>query len=225
MLALPLVGFALLNFLTMMELLGRTEKTISPKLLKGVHRISGLCFIAVFIVLSYYCIRIMAASGQELSPRGSLHGILSIAALLLLVLKLSFVRVYRKYYSGVAVLGIAVVILTLGTTAVSAGYYFAVRAFRMPPAADTSGSARSAASGALIFRERCADCHYHDKIETKMGPGFKGLFKREKLPLSGKPVTDSNVAAQLKTPVGSMPAFPGLTDDQVEALLAYLKSL
>ena len=47
-------------------------------------------------------------------------------------------------------------------------------------------SAADAKKGESVF-ENCAVCHNADSTEVKIGPGLKGLFKREKL-VTGKPV-------------------------------------
>ena len=80
-------------------------------------------------------------------------------------------------------------------------------------------------AGADLFAESCVMCHYTDSTETKVGPGLKGLFQREALPASEKPVTAEAIADQLKTPYENMPAFPDLTEEEVAALVAYLKTL
>lgn len=79
--------------------------------------------------------------------------------------------------------------------------------------------------GAIVFNEKCFACHFPDKTESKFGPGLKGLFKLEKLPVSGRAVTEANVRMQLKTPFKNMPAIPDLPEEKLEALLAYLKTL
>ncbi len=82
-----------------------------------------------------------------------------------------------------------------------------------------------ARKGAKLFAESCALCHYIDKTETKIGPGLKGLFKREKLPLSGRAVSEDNIRKVLKTPIEIMPPFENLEEGQVEAIIAFLKIL
>jgi len=82
-----------------------------------------------------------------------------------------------------------------------------------------------AEKGASIFETNCAKCHYTDKTENKVGPGLKGLFSRNQLPLSGRAVSDANIRNQLKAPVEEMPPFPHLTEDEIQALIAYLKTL
>jgi uncharacterized membrane protein len=79
--------------------------------------------------------------------------------------------------------------------------------------------------GAAVFNQSCSACHHADKTDYKMGPGMQGLFQLEKLPVSGRPVTEANIRLQLKTPFKSMPAFPELPEEKVDALIAYLRTL
>jgi uncharacterized membrane protein len=83
--------------------------------------------------------------------------------------------------------------------------------------------ARSA--GEMLFNQKCAFCHFTDSTATKVGPGLKGLFKKEKMTFSDWPMTPENVRRQLQTPFRQMPPFDSLTEEQVQALLDYLQSL
>ncbi len=51
-----------------------------------------------------------------------------------------------------------------------------------------------AAKGKEVF-EQCAVCHSPDSDEKKVGPGLKGLFKKDKL-ANGKKPTDATVTSQ-----------------------------
>jgi len=82
-----------------------------------------------------------------------------------------------------------------------------------------------AVEGARIFNERCSFCHYADKTETKIGPGLQGLFNLKSMPSSGVPVSNANIRKQLKTPFKNMPPFSDLPEEDIEALIAYLKTL
>jgi cytochrome c2 len=82
-----------------------------------------------------------------------------------------------------------------------------------------------ALEGARIFNERCSACHYADKAETKIGPGLQGLFNLKSMPSSGVPVSNANIRKQLKTPFKNMPPFSDLPEEDIEALIAYLKTL
>ena len=83
----------------------------------------------------------------------------------------------------------------------------------------------AAAEGALVFKQNCSACHHADSAATKVGPGLKGVFTQDKFPISARPVSDDNFRQILKTPYSKMPAFGHLSDEQVEALLDYLKTL
>jgi mono/diheme cytochrome c family protein len=79
--------------------------------------------------------------------------------------------------------------------------------------------------GAAVFAGNCADCHYTDSRETKIGPGLAGLFQRDGLPVSGRAPTAEHVRNQIRNPYENMPAFPGLSGDEVDGVIAYLKTL
>ena len=92
-----------------------------------------------------------------------------------------------------------------------------------PPAAEVAEG--PAAEGAMVFQQNCSACHLTDSTATKIGPGLKGVFKADKFPVSGLAVSDDNFRNQLQKPLGKMPPFGHLPPEQVEALIAYLKTL
>jgi len=81
-----------------------------------------------------------------------------------------------------------------------------------------------APSGETLFKNNCAVCHFTDSKAKKVGPGLKGLFNSERLP-SGKPASEAQVVRQIKQGGGGMPPFGHLKEDEIEALVEYLKSL
>ena len=91
-----------------------------------------------------------------------------------------------------------------------------------PAAVETKGLA---ATGEQLFKQNCAACHLTDSTATKVGPGLKGIFTQTQFPVSGRPVSDDNFRQILKTPVSKMPPFGHLSEEQVNALLDYLKTL
>jgi cytochrome c2 len=82
-----------------------------------------------------------------------------------------------------------------------------------------------AAEGAMVFKQNCSACHLTDSTAAKIGPGLKGVFKGDKFLVSGWPVSEDNFRKQLQKPFDKMPPFGHLPPDQVEALLAYLKTI
>jgi cytochrome c2 len=81
--------------------------------------------------------------------------------------------------------------------------------------------------GAALFREKgCTQCHFTQSRKTKIGPGLKGLFDRERLPVSDRPATEAHVRSQLKDPFEDMPSFADrLTEEQRDRIIDYLKTL
>ena len=82
-----------------------------------------------------------------------------------------------------------------------------------------------AREGASLFQQRCAACHFTDKTDNKIGPGLKGLFKKLKMTSSGLSVSEIRIREQLKKPFRNMPPFADLSQDKVNALIEYLKTL
>ena len=68
-------------------------------------------------------------------------------------------------------------------------------------------------------------CHNADSEEKKMGPGLKGLFKRDNL-ANKKKVSDANVMEMInKGSVGNARLCRHPSDQEKVDVLAYLKTL
>jgi uncharacterized membrane protein len=110
-------------------------------------------------------------------------------------------------------------------TVIALGFFGGELVYGVRAEATASVNTPIVSQGAELFGSRCSLCHFTDKSETKIGPGFKGLFQRDQLPVSQKPVTEDAITSQLKSPVGKMPPFPDLSPEQIQALIAYMKTL
>jgi mono/diheme cytochrome c family protein len=77
--------------------------------------------------------------------------------------------------------------------------------------------------GKKLYSVRCAHCHAdNDLALKKIPPDLHGVFARTTLP-SGTPASDGEVRRVVLSGKGMMPSFAGrFTDEQMEALLAYL---
>jgi mono/diheme cytochrome c family protein len=85
--------------------------------------------------------------------------------------------------------------------------------------------AADAAKGKEGFENNCGVCHDAATTERKMGPGLKGLFKRDKL-ANGKAVNEANVTGMINEGGNGMPPFADvLTKTEKDDIVAYLKSL
>jgi cytochrome c len=92
------------------------------------------------------------------------------------------------------------------------------------------GQAKKAAAGDAtkgkdVFESNCSVCHNADSVEKKMGPGLKGLFKKEKLN-NGKKPTEPNIRAIINAGGNGMPSYDDmLTPEEKSDVVAYLKTL
>jgi cytochrome c len=85
-------------------------------------------------------------------------------------------------------------------------------------------AAGTAAKGKDVF-DQCSVCHNADSADKKIGPGLKGLFKKDKL-VNGKAPTEANVKAKIDEGGNGMPAYKDiLSDQEKDDLIAYLKTL
>lgn len=243
-LALPLVIMALIAMYTMFEVFGRKEKRYSIAGLKTVHRWNGYLFLLLFLVIAYLCIDLLARSRMPLDVRAMFHVVFALAVFLLLLIKISFVRIYRLFYSQATGLGMAIAVLAMIITAITSGYYLLLTlsgtpsesamdsetageppaAERIPDTGPETGQP-SAERGRLIYRKHCISCHDPESREPVAGRGQKDILRRELLPVSGRPATPENIERQLREPIGTMPAFDWMDRRQIEDLIAYLKTL
>ena len=71
------------------------------------------------------------------------------------------------------------------------------------------------ASGAEMYAELCANCH-GDNLEGGVGPALGPGSAAEAQP-------DGYYVVSITRGKGRMPSFPGLSDDQVARLIAYIR--
>jgi mono/diheme cytochrome c family protein len=92
-------------------------------------------------------------------------------------------------------------------------------------AASAKGGEGDAEKGKAVFAQQCVMCHNATTTEKKMGPGLKGVFKKDKL-ANGKKATEQNVRAQIENGGNGMPAYKDmLSEEERNDLIAYLKTL
>jgi mono/diheme cytochrome c family protein len=244
LLALPLVLLSLIGIYTMFEVFGRKEKRYDINRLKTVHRWNGYLFLILFLIISYLCIDLLVRFKMPLDPRTTFHVVFALAILLLLLVKISFIRTYKLFYPQAKGFGLTIALLAIMLTAISSGYYLVVTGFTSEsdapvnnaeangtPAAEITPQLTirtdpaSIEQGRAIYQQQCIACHDPDSSEPRAGRGHRDLFRREKLPVSGRPATPENVIRQLREPVGTMPSFAWMDQEQLEELLAYLNTL
>lgn len=124
-----MVTIAFVQMFIMFELFGRGTVRFNAATLKRFHRINGVIFILLYFFIAYFCLGYIISTKEELSPRVTFHAVFALSLIILLFLKISFIRFYRQFYEKVLTLGPLVALLALGTMAISGGYYFLVTFF------------------------------------------------------------------------------------------------
>jgi cytochrome c2 len=242
LLAVPFVAALLTAAFSMLALMGR-ENPAGAKRLRMTHRVSGYTVAALVAVLASMGFSHLAAVGDALSLRGVLHWTYGSLLIFLVLLKIGVTRPYRRFLKLAPGLGMTITVLGLLVVTLSAVYFilagaprgdlieeFGVRPGSVSASLATEaprvGIPGDAAAGAVVFETNCAGCHAADSEEPVVGPGLKGLFDRERLPVSGRLVTRESVHDQIVSPVGTMPSFEGiLSDREVDDVIAYLETL
>ncbi len=80
-------------------------------------------------------------------------------------------------------------------------------------------------TGQDLYMGNCSVCHYPDRKDAKVGPGLFELFKNSKLPYSGLPPSEKVIRERIINGGKQMPPFKHLKDEQISAIIDYLKTL
>ncbi|HEX7892890.1 MAG TPA: cytochrome c [Terriglobales bacterium] len=82
------------------------------------------------------------------------------------------------------------------------------------------------AAGRRIYDEYCDRCHAPYSSRGRQGPGLKGVFKRQYLPMSGFPANDARVGEIIRIGRNKMEGYGNvLNQQQIQDLLAYMHTL
>lgn len=217
-------------FISMLTLMGKREKRISPQSLKKVHKAAGLLFFLMALFLFFFGFRYWANAGDVISVRAVLHVVLALGLLVVLLIKISIARFYKQLLKYAPTLGIVLFSLTFVVFCISAGFFLArsimgvslEKSNEQPYVSAVQGNIES---GQALFQKKCSSCHFSDKKEIKFGPGLAGLLREPTLPVSGKSASHENIIGQLQQPLKTMPAFPDFSDKELADLLAFLETL
>ncbi len=82
------------------------------------------------------------------------------------------------------------------------------------------------AAGRRIYDNHCDRCHRPYSTKGRKGPGLKGVFQHQYLPLSGLPANDDRVSEIIRYGRHEMPGYSQTLNSQdMQDLLAYLHTL
>ncbi|MBI5213712.1 MAG: cytochrome c [Nitrospirae bacterium] len=244
LLSVILFVLALFAMFTMFEVFGRNEKKYNIERLKKIHRANGIVYFLFFILTAYFCLNFILNTKAELSPRASFHAVFALSVVILLALKVAFVRFYKQFYNQVKIIGLLIGLITFALIGTSGGYYLLVTELgtdqrvmkalsskkQENPAKNESKievrtDAASIAKGKELYESKCYFCHDAYSTKKEVGPGHKGILKNPLLPVSEKPATPENIANQLRNPYKDMPSFSYLSDEEVQDIIAFLNTL
>lgn len=83
--------------------------------------------------------------------------------------------------------------------------------------------ASDVARGEKIYEKNCEICHFAASPEKKIGPGMKGIMKKEKFS-NGWKMNDENLRRWIEDGGKNMPPSH-LNREQIRELVAYIKTL
>lgn len=237
LLSIILFVLTLFAMFTMFEIFGRADKKYDIEKLKRIHKINGRVYFLFYLLIAYFCLDFILITKAELSSRSAFHSIFALTIIILLFLKISFVRIYKQFYGQVKIIGLLIALITFGMIGTSAGYYFLItkggtdvsvkKADGMPaiPKIMVKADPASIEKGKELYNSKCFFCHDAYSKERGVGPGHKGILKNPTLSVSGKPATPENVADQIRNPYKDMPSFSYLPDEDMLNLIAFLNTL
>jgi hypothetical protein len=111
-------------FLTMMTLMGRTERKADPVKLRKAHKAAGYAFVVLLVPLLYFGAGFVRDMGDELSARGVFHLVLAVSLISILFLKVLVIRFFRLFTKHAPALGMTLFTLTLVIFLITAGFVF-----------------------------------------------------------------------------------------------------
>jgi len=123
-----LVLLALFEFWTAMHVFGRRGPKKAPQLVLRLHRIGGYVFLIywlwpIFVGLDLLGRLSEAGTGWTMTTRVFFHAFLGVTVLLLLLLKIAFIRVYTSYRQQARLLGFLIVLGSILTWLI-AGWFW-----------------------------------------------------------------------------------------------------
>jgi cytochrome c2 len=185
----------------------------------------------------------------ELSSRATFHSIFALTIILLISIKVSFIRIYKKFYGKAQTIGLLIALITFGMVGTSGIYYLLVSELGVHKTYDTfleskkkrtrselkvkeekrkivvKTDSESIKRGKNIFEKSCSFCHDPYSEKAIMGPGLKGVLKNTVLPATKNEATPENIIKQLRNPYKQMPSFAHLQEDEVSDIISFLNTL
>ena len=217
-LASLMIAFAIIQVLSMFELMGRERPRGNPKVLGWFHRGSGYGFLILLVTISVFCVKDFVTSTAEVSTRGLFHSVIALIVILILAIKLGILRRYHLFGKFLPLLGSSVFILSVVAYALSGGYFYLVSAAHNNRSLAYFYGKLSvdAKQGEGLVEYKCAKCHSLERIfaQTKTRDGWMETVNRMRERLPGW-INDNDartISGFLAEVQGPKPAEAGVAD-------------
>ncbi|GEM_PF-3284974 len=125
LIALALLIVSFLSVFTMLELFGREGKTVSAQRVRSIHRVAGRFFFIFLLInmsLGVYTTIKLYSHGINLSAFATVHSLTAIIILIILFLKILFVKFYRIFFNYGKVLGFLLFFFAIFLFFISGGF-------------------------------------------------------------------------------------------------------
>ncbi len=160
----------------MMSKMGRKELPHPDRYLK-LHKWFGWIFVVLFLLVFVFMLERIEGYYEESSPRIAFHIVLSVALLLLLLIKVTIPRFFRMLGEHLFFLGTAVYVTAFTLITITAGYYIIWKYEEEPyiSHAEIPEHIRDLDLGKELFIVECSTCHL---LENIMKPRSKEAWEK-----------------------------------------------
>jgi hypothetical protein len=133
-----LVVLALFEFFTAMYVFGRKGDKPHAKLILTMHRVGGYVFLAYWLWPIVVGTGLLArlsrySDGWQFDGRRFFHAFLGVTVLIMLVLKIAFVRFYQNFRGSARLLGILISATAIVTWLIAGWFWLAMMGGRTVP--------------------------------------------------------------------------------------------
>ena len=158
-----LIGTAAL--LIMLELKGNPRDRHINRYLIRTHRILGYLFIGIFIFMFSSMIIKISGYQEEFSPRAIFHIWMALTLFCLIVLKILFVRRYKRLTANLLYLGKFIWIFAVVLNGLTAGYYFLHRTdIKYIAIVESDRVVLDENIGRFLANRKCGKCHTLERV-------------------------------------------------------------
>lgn len=158
-----LIGTAAM--LVMLELKGNPKDRHINRYLIRTHRILGYLFVGIFIFMFSSMIIKVSGYQEELPPRVIFHIWMALSLLCLIVLKILFVRRYKRLTANLLYLGKFIWIFAVVLNGLTAGYYFLHRTdIKYIAIVESDKVVLDENTGRFFTNRKCGKCHTLERV-------------------------------------------------------------